>query len=357
MLPNNNSYMFSLGVDRFLCIVGGLSRDQSFILADRMEVALSKVIDLESTPIINVSKIGLAYSDNMDVQPGGLIRMAIAGMGSPRKNFASSTLYSEEGENNIKRRLSIIHDFPGSFKEGNFSIQYQPKINLKNNKVAGAEALIRWDHKTLGRISPDEFIPLIEDTSFIYQLSEWSIKQVTNDLDAWEKQDIHLNISINMSAKNFQKDTWVETLKKNNALLDKANNICFELTETAAFSNIQAVSETIDQLNRIGIKTHIDDFGTGHCTLTYISQLNVSAIKLDQQFVMPMVNSPKDKMIVEHTCHLAKALGFELIAEGVETEAIKDILKEFGVDYVQGFLYSKAMNVDDFNHWIKNYNM
>lgn len=354
ILPKRSSHMFSLGMDRFLCIVGGLLYEESLTLVKEIEEALSKVIDLEDMPIINLPKIGLAYSDSNNIQPGGLIRMSIAAMDDSRKHTRSSALYSEDGENKIKRRLNIIHDFPGSLASGEFSIQYQPKINLTNNKVVGAEALIRWEHKTLGRIGPDEFIPLIEDTCFIYRLSEWLIERVIFDLDEWEKRGIDLNISINMSAMDFQNEAWVDKLKQNNALLEKAKNICFELTETAAFSNVQCVCETIDRLNEIGIKTHIDDFGTGHSTLTYVSMLNVSALKLDQQFVMPMVNSTKDKLIVEYTCHLAKALGFELIAEGVETEDVKAILKKFGVDYAQGYLFAEPMDVDIFNKWLMN---
>jgi len=356
LLPPPACHMYSLGMDRILCLLDGTSYDSALKIEQSINKELSQNVIVDGISITSTPNIGLAYTEGRKVKPTALIRMAIAAMEDSRKYPGQVAIYSEQAESEIKRRVQLIHDFPTSLKLAELSIHYQPQICLGDNTVAGAEALIRWKHPELGNIPPFEFIPELEKANLIHLLTNWIIEKVILDLEQWSTLGESFNISINVSAKDFQQEGWINKLKANQDLVNKSDRIHFELTETSAISNMEEFSHVIKQLNEIGIKTHIDDFGTGHSTLTYLSKLDIYAIKLDQEFVMPMANSSKDQLIVKYTCKLAKALGFRLIAEGVENEEVNNILRSFGVDFSQGYLFAKPMNIESFNTWLSDWN-
>ncbi|WP_251358536.1 EAL domain-containing protein [Kangiella sp. TOML190] len=322
-------------------------------LEKRIHVSLSKVFDFDFGSVINKPKIGLAFVENREVNPTKLVRMAITAMEDARKSYGNLAIYSKAGEDKIRRRLKLIYDFPKALARGDFFLVYQPKVTCRSGRFYGVEALVRWNNKKTESISPSEFIPIIEDTEFIFKLTEWVISQVLRDIDYWQGLGLKIKVSINVSVKDFERKDWVNLLKANQRLMKNADLICFELTETAAISNIRKINQVINQLKTIGLKTHIDDFGTGHSNLSHLSKMDVSAIKLDRQFIQSISSSERDLAIVKHTCSLAKALGFELIAEGVETLEDKKILESFGVNYIQGYFIARPMMARDFLEWVK----
>lgn len=268
VLSSDKNHMYSLGMDRFLCIAEGITYDRAQLLEELIKQELSKEIELERTPMMSTPQIGLAFSDASRVNPSALIRMAISAMEDARKYSNHIAIYNEQAENKIIRRVKFVHDFTESLNKGDLSIHYQPQICLTSGIIKGAEALIRWQHPTIGNIPPSEFIPELENTNLVHRLTDWLIDTVVCDMERLAQLDNTINMSINVSPKDFQQENWVDKLKQKPALLRIAGRIHFELTETTAISNLDSISLVIKELKNIGIGTHIHDFGAGHCTLT-----------------------------------------------------------------------------------------
>lgn len=261
-----------------------------------------------------------------------------------------------------QKKLTLMNDFEllgmfsNALKTNETYLVYQPKFDLTTLEIVGLEALIRWEHKDQGMIMPGRFVPLVENTQLIHQLTEWVFEHALLKAQELEDKKLDLSISINISPKNlldpFFVQKIIDQMKKTTIL---PQNIEFEITETALMSNPEECKSVLFKLRELGFKISIDDFGKGHSSLSYLMQFPFTTIKLDQYFMQHLSNDVSVPHIVEATIDLAHKLGFKVVAEGIEEKEAADILKKLGADYAQGFYFAKPIHQDEILTFIQEY--
>ncbi len=259
------------------------------------------------------------------------------------------TWYDQEVDHAIGQKLDLLVELDHAIEEGNLDVVYQPKWNLKANCLDGAEALVRWSHPERGRISPEIFIPILEQAGRIDLLTYYVLQQSLDDLSSWSKRRPGLTCSVNISA-NLLCDT--EFVDKAIALVNASpvdnSQVVFEVTETAALAEPERSVFTLKLIRNSGIRVSIDDYGTGQSTMSYLQRLPVSEIKLDQSFVKTMIVNNVNRVMVQSTIKMAHALGLKIVAEGIEDQPCMDLLTRYGCDIGQGWYISRPVTTDAF---------
>ena len=244
----------------------------------------------------------------------------------------------------------IEDDMENALDNNEFKVYLQPKYSTKEEELSAAEALVRWVHPVLGFISPGKFIPLFEKNGFILQLDDYMLTEVCRLQSAWEKQGKQLvPISVNVSRAHFAEDNLAEHIC---SIVDKFNvphkYIELELTESAFFDDKSILLETIRKLKSFGFKVSMDDFGAGYSSLNSLKELPLDIIKLDAEFFRSVDDLERSRLIVGETITLAKKLGLDIVAEGIETREQVDFLVEQNCDLIQGFYFSKPLPIEEF---------
>lgn len=251
--------------------------------------------------------------------------------------------------------IDLLSSFKQAIESGQLYLDYQPKVNLKTGTVNSFEALIRWNHPTRGLIMPDQFIPLIEETQLVDDLTMYVLKQVVNKIDEFRNANLDVQISINISIKNFINESFIDNIFNiiNEA---KVNPKCieFEITESVLIDN--DCKQQINKLYQAGFAISIDDFGKGYSSMSYLSDLPLNRLKIDKYFVLNINTNNAFKHIVKASVDLAHNLGYEVVVEGVETEQINKLIKNLKCDYAQGYYYAKPLNEASIIDWVKNFN-
>lgn len=237
---------------------------------------------------------------------------------------------------------------------------YQPKIDVLSNKIIGAEALLRWQSKEFGFISPVEFIPILENTGQIHIIDQWVMekgcKQWKKAIEkGWIAGD--LTLSINVSGKVFGSEGFIDKVKTNlNICALNANNLELEVTEQSLLNNIDDVENVMNQLADLGIDIALDDFGTGYSSLSYLNRLPVKTLKIDRSFIMQIGEDKKKAGLIESIIEMSHKMGIKVVAEGVETKKQLQFLKDKKCNIIQGYYYSKPLNWNDFCEFVALYN-
>jgi EAL domain-containing protein (putative c-di-GMP-specific phosphodiesterase class I) len=236
-------------------------------------------------------------------------------------------------------------------------LHFQPKVNLRNGSVAGFEALLRWQHPQDGMIPPLSFLPIVEQSDVIVEIGEWVIEQALQQIARW-KIDGHIwPISVNIAARHFQKveflDRLVDILARHPdvspALLE------FEILESAALGDVQAMNTLIASCRSLGIQFSLDDFGTGYSSLSYLKRIPVQTLKIDQSFVRDMLDDPDDMALVESIINIAKLFRLHVVAEGVESQRQGQVLQSLGCITVQGYGIARPMPAGQCVEWATRY--
>lgn len=250
--------------------------------------------------------------------------------------------------------FEIISSFEEALKTGQTELYYQPKIDLNTLKPIGLEALIRWNHPVKGMISPVEFIPIIEQTKLIHDLTRWVVEQTLKQIKLFEKQGCKVPISINVSTSNINQlhffDQTMDLLHKYDV---PASLIELEITEHVLMKNPDVSREVLNRFSKQGVLISVDDFGTGYSSLAYLDTFDINIVKLDRQFINKITEQSSINQIVISTIELAKQLDYEVVAEGVETKEQLELIKSYGCHYAQGYYFAKPMKSADILKWYK----
>jgi EAL domain-containing protein (putative c-di-GMP-specific phosphodiesterase class I) len=244
-------------------------------------------------------------------------------------------------------------DLARALVDNNLVLAYQPKIALDSGNLVGVEALVRWHHAAHGIIGPAEFIPLAENTGLIQSLTEWVLAAAAKDWMIWNAQELTTNIAVNVSAKNLNRLEFPDIIA---AICERHGMPCSHLTIELTESASQGVVELLDTLTRCrikGMKLSLDDFGTGYSSLVQLQQLPFSDLKIDKSFVIGAETSRDNRIIVRAVVDLAHNLGLQATAEGVETETAQTMLRDFGCDAAQGYLFGRPMPALDLLEWAR----
>ena len=300
---------------------------------------------------IGVCEISEKYKD-----PDIWLRLADHAHYIALKNDLSYCFYSDEMDKRSPEKLSLMGELIQAIEENTLEVFYQPKVGLLNKNQVDAEALIRWNHPKYGYLSPEKFIPLAEQTGHVEKLTKWIISSVLRDMNRFQQFNVLIKVSVNISSKDLLSKSIVKFISEQLAINDvSASQLVLEVTESAVMKNTEESLKTLRQLRGLGVLLAIDDFGIGYSSLSYLKQLPISEMKIDQYFVKNMNENKKDALIVQSLINLAHNLGLTITAEGVGSIEVKELLEQYNCDFGQGFYFSPALPIDNYISWLKNY--
>ncbi len=339
-----------LGGDEFAVLQMKLTdSNDAAVLAQRLIDLISKPFDIGGHRIHTETSIGIALCDPRTAQPTRLFSQADTALyrakadGRHRYRF-----HDEQVEAEVRQRVTLIEEMHEAFAEGQFELYYQPQIDTRTPRLVGLEALLRWNHPTRGLLSPGSFIPVAETSGFVLEIEAWVLRQACQQMSAWRAQGFlgSSTVGVNLSPLQFKTAEFEANIF---AALEDARlpPQCLELeiTERSVAGRPETVARLVERLTAKGIGFSIDDFGTGYSSLQYLKRLAVKKIKVAQGFVSDMMADPGDASIVRAIISLGQELGYQVIAEGVESEEQRDFLQDKGCFLFQGFLFGKPQPV------------
>ncbi len=316
---------------------------------------LEEPIELMGQSHIPSVSFGIALCPEHATKPSELVMKAEKALGSAKSHGGSGfEMYRHGTATKTLERILLENELRKSVQLGHFNLDYQPKLNLSTGELTGVEALVRWNHPDLGRIPPDRFIPVAEETKIILPLGEWVLREACRQAKKWQDSGYQpFRTAVNMSAVQLEEPTILKTIQ---AILGEtgvaADLIEIELTESA-FADRKGMRETVGKIRDLGITVSIDDFGTGYSTFSYIQELPADILKIDMSFIREIHENEDSRAIVEAIVTLADIVGLKVIAEGVEYGEQVAILNELGCREGQGYYYSKPVSPKDCETFMK----
>lgn len=266
-------------------------------------------------------------------------------------------VFNPEQDRSLRGRYESLERIRQALHAGEFELYYQPKVNMRQGVVLGAEALIRWRHPERGLLAPGEFLPWIEGNSLCAEIGEWVIDTALAQMEAWHAQGFDIQVSVNIGAYHIQQANFMERLRALLAVHPSIRPSCLELEvlETSALEDVAKISTIMHQCQELGMRFALDDFGTGYSSLTYLKRLPAWRLKIDQSFVRDMLDDIDDLAIVDSVISLAGILGRRVVAEGVETKGHGEILLMLGCEEAQGYGIAPPMPAAQFPSWAANW--
>ena len=345
-----------LGGDEFVAILADLDGAPNCepVLQRLLEAASTSITLSEGTFQVSAS-IGVTLYPQDDVDADQLLRHADQAMYVAKAEGKNRyRLFDVAQDSASKRHREILESIRSALDHNEFVLYYQPKVNIENGAVVGAEALIRWQHPQQGLLAPGLFLPMIEGQAISVELGEWVIHTALQQISTWRAAGLDMQVSVNVNALQLQDGAFVEKLT--NALAAHPNmprgRLGLEIVETSALEDVAQVSALMHTCLGLGVGFALDDFGTGYSSLTYLKRLPADLLKIDQGFVRDMLTDPDDLAIVQGVIGLAKVFKREVIAEGVETEAHARKLLELGCELAQGYGIARPMPAADLPAWV-----
>lgn len=347
-LINNNSFMI---------VINNHQKQQSTeALIVAIQTTVSENFYIQSLKLPLSAVVGVSTYSSKANKSHQLINHALLAANRAESILEKWSVYEHQTTNENSYLLQLTSELQSALDNNELDVYHQAQVDLRTLRVCSSECLIRWDHPTQGFIPPTVFIPIAEDMGLINQLTLWVIKK------ALEQQFILSNeynlnhmLSINISGKDIaSKNFFTQVIDIIEASTIPADKLIFELTESASFAYNEQSLSLIEKLVELGITISIDDFGTGYSSMSQISNLPFQELKVDRQFVENVNDDKKRKIIAESTVKMAKGLGLEVVAEGINSQEDEDTLRDFGCDIGQGYFYAKPMTVDDYISWLGN---
>ena len=240
------------------------------------------------------------------------------------------------------------HELMVALEEEQFRLVYQPIIDSSSGQLKSVEALIRWQHPQRGLVSPVDFIPFAERTGQVVAIGQWVLRQVCQDIVAWNQQySAALTVAVNLSPLQFRRVDFLLDLQQTLADTHLAPELLkIEVTETMLVAGVDRSLEILEAIRKLGVRVSVDDFGTGYSSLSYLRTLPIDEIKLDRGFIEHLPGNEKDVAIVSAIIFMAHKLGLQVVAEGIETQAQAQFLREYECDYFQGYYFARPASLD-----------
>ena len=346
-----------LGGDEFAVVLKNADTvDKASLIAVKIRAVIQEHFELEGMRLLIDGSVGIAMYPAHGDSSNILMRRADVAMYYAKKTGSGVAVYDESYDINSEQRLALISGLPRAIEENELVLHYQPKVRVRDRKVTGVEALVRWDHPEHGLLPPDQFIPIVELGDSIIALTNWVVNKAFSDCRKWQEQGIDIDIAVNVSTLNIQDEEFVTHLSA--AILEHRidpGKIELEITESVIMADTSRALKTINALDSMGIRISIDDFGTGYSSLAYLKKIPVNELKIDKSFVMDMEQDENDAVIVRSTIDLAHNLGLKVLAEGVETEGALNLLDVLGCDSAQGFHISRPVPESVLLAWMQDW--
>ncbi|MFI3157364.1 MAG: EAL domain-containing protein [Methylococcaceae bacterium] len=336
------------GGDEFMIVLSDFENEQTVTLhtaeiAQKILSELTKAFDLSGNKFMTTTSIGVAFFPKDGHSVAELMKNADTAMyhakGQGRNNYQC---YSDDMREQALTRSTLENDLRSALENQELVLHYQPIVNLQTDEIVGFEALIRWRHPKRGLISPDQFIPIAEETGLITGIGEWVLHSACQQLKVWHDAGrSHLKMSVNLSARQFMQHNLVEIVKH---VLDlyalEAQYLELEITETVIMKNMNQTTKMLRNLQHLGVSISLDDFGTGYSSLTYLKLFPVNVLKIDRSFIRDILEANDDKVIVNSIIAIAQHMRLNIITEGIEQPEQANYLKNQGCQFGQGYLFA-----------------
>jgi len=353
---NTVTSVASMGVDKFIIIYHPSDSDDRVIvqMAETLLGTCQEPFKVDGYDFQLTGSIGISvYPDDGD-EIGILIKNADIAMAcAKQKQKNSYHLYTNELSLQIVSRMNLEKDLRYAIEREELVVYYQPRVNIKTNKIESLEALVRWQHPERGLVPPDEFIPLAEEIGLIIPLGHWVLQTACRQIKKWQDAGYTMSVSVNLSAKQFYYGDLLDNIKE---VLEETqcpyHLLELEITETLCLYDIVSAIETMKELRKMGIRIAMDDFGIGQSSLVNLKKLPIDTLKIDKSFIQDAEVSADSASIVNTIVILGKTMNLTVTAEGVETKGQLQLLQENGCDEVQGYFFAKPMPLQDVEEYL-----
>jgi len=345
-----------LGGDEFVALLPELEgeRDAEQV-AQRMLEAMREPVVLGGNEYFVTASVGVAVFPRDGTTVVDLLRNADVAMysvkGAGRNGMQA---YQPHLAGKGRERLALESALHKAVERGELVLHYQPKIDLRSNRIVGAEALMRWQRNG-ELVAPSEFIPLAEETGLILPMSDWALREAARQVRQWrDEAGLDLSLAVNLPSRVFERADLVQTIRQ--AAADNGiphRTLELEITETGLMKDLQVVIPALLQLNQLGVEISIDDFGTGYSSLAYLTSLPISEVKIDRSFVRELGVTEQSSAVVTAVIALARSLGLRVIAEGVETQRQMLVLSRLGCHLMQGYFFTRPLAGPDMARWVR----
>lgn len=348
-----------LGGDEFVILLPELdSVMQAEERAHELLRAIEKPIQIDQHSLKITASLGISFYPRDGADYESLMKSSDLSMYHAKDNGRNTfRIYEPEMNRRVINHMQLDTALRDALKNNELFLVYQPLIDLKQNKVTGFEALMRWHSKTLGLVSPVDFIPMAEENGLILEMGEWALNEACMQLRRWQNFGLKdLSVAVNISGRQFRQSVLPDVIAKalNNSGLH-AKYLELELTESLLIEDIDHVVDTMYALKDMGTKLVIDDFGTGYSSLSYLKQFPVDKLKIDRSFISEMSSNKNDAAIAKAIINLGHSLNIQVLAEGIETEAQREFVLSHGCDFAQGYFYRAPDTSDKIFDYVCNY--
>ena len=341
-----------LGGDEFGVVLPGLTHAHDAIaVAEDIAAALEETFVIDDIEIDVRASIGVACTDDAG-DAAALLRHADVAMYVAKRSHSGIELYSKQHDLFSAERLALASEVRRAIEQHELVLHYQPKIDLHTGRADSVEALVRWQHPTRGLLGPGEFLPVVESTHLIKPLTLYVLEEAMRQTHAWQQAGERVRVAVNVAAAcagDTRLPAQIAELLARHEVDPSLLEI--ELTETAVLDDPARAKTVLEALSTLGVRSSVDDFGTGYASIAYLTGLPISTLKIDQSFILDL-SAPGNLAVARYTIELARTLGLVTVAEGVETEENLQVLQELGCDEAQGFLFARPQPADACIAWM-----
>jgi diguanylate cyclase (GGDEF)-like protein len=342
-----------LGGDEFALLLPGVgSATAAREAAGRILAALERPFSIRGFSVQLEASVGAALAPVHGHDIKHLLQRADVAMYESKRNRSDVELYSFDRDPYTPERLTLLGDLKEAIEQDLLVLHFQPQVSLETGRLTGAEALLRWQHPERGLLMPDEFIHLAERTAQIRALTLWVVKNALRECRRWYDAGLDLSVAVNLAGPNVTDASLPSAVQD---VLDRCDlsprRLELEISESTVMTDSARALDVLGRFGSIGVRLSLDDFGTGHSSLGYLRRLPLDRVKIDRSFVMGMTHEEEDAEIVRWTIDLARSVGLEAVAEGVESKAIQRALTTLGCPSAQGFYISRPLPAGEFLSW------
>lgn len=334
----------------------GLNRDEAASVRTELQGVTREPFELDGLHLVMSPTFGTALAPVHGSSATDLIRRAVVAVEAARADHRPHRMYSTDIDHHSEEQLELLADLRKALECGAVDVHFQPQLNIATGNIDSAEALIRWTHPERGLIPPDEFIPAVEQSTLIGEVTDYVLGKVLSAIESLDAEHPGFSIALNVSAADLLDDQLPNRVA--NALAASSvepAQVVLEITETSLIRDGVTTRATLDRLQRLGVKTSVDDFGTGYASLVYLRELATHEVKLDKRFVNGVLFDDDDAHIVKAMIDLAHDLGLRVVAEGVENDQMLHWLRSAGCDVAQGFGISRPLGLEQFQRWLEKH--
>lgn len=338
-----------------LLLTGVESKQGVLAMAESIHRVLEESFFVDKVKLSTHTNIGIVHFPDHGGDVDTLVQRAGIALYVAQNSNKGYALYDSSYDAHSPKQLTLMSELNQAIERGELELYYQPKVDLRENRVSGAEALVRWNHPRHGLLSPDQFVPLMERTRMIQSLTQWVMKEGMAQSARWDQEGLQICVSINLSAKDLNNPELPDLIAGLKGRTE-VNPECMllEITESSIMTNPETALEIINRIDQMGFHFSIDDYGTGYSSLSYLKRMPLKELKIDRSFVEDILTDESDAVIVNATINLAHNLGLQVTAEGVSDIEVLKQLKREGCDVVQGYLIGKPMPAEQFCEWLKS---